>query len=103
MCTPRSPTLHRMIPDTSRTSRERPSLKSSAHKSAAQKFLAFLTSDTGQHILATSESFEYPIHPGVAANHELPPLSTLQPTSFTPAELGTGLEAKQLLIEAGLA
>jgi iron(III) transport system substrate-binding protein len=78
-------------------------VKSSAHKAAAEKFLAFLTSDTGQHILATSESFEYPIHPGVAANHELPPLSTLQPTSFTPAELGTGLEAKQLLIEAGLA
>ena len=40
---------------------------------------------------------EYPLAPGVAANSELPPLSTLKPNSFTPAELGTGLDAKNLL------
>jgi iron(III) transport system substrate-binding protein len=51
---------------------------------------------------ANSESFEYPIHQGVAANPDLTPLSQLQPTSFTPAELGTGLDAKKLLQEAGL-
>ncbi|MBV9010831.1 MAG: extracellular solute-binding protein [Pseudonocardiales bacterium] len=77
-------------------------LKSSTHQAAAQKFLAFLTSDAGQSIIVHSESFEYPIHPGVAANPELPPLSHLQPTSFTPAELGTGLDAKTLLQQAGL-
>jgi hypothetical protein len=38
----------------------------------------------------------------VAANPELTPLDQLQPASFTPAELGTGLDAKQLLQEAGL-
>jgi iron(III) transport system substrate-binding protein len=77
-------------------------LKSSTHKAAAQKFLQFITSVAGQRVLAAGESFEYPIHPGVAANPELVPLDTLQPSSFTPAELGTGLDAKKLLQEAGL-
>jgi iron(III) transport system substrate-binding protein len=77
-------------------------LKSSTHKAAAQKFLAFITSAAGQRVLAAGESYEYPIHPGVAANPELIPLDTLQPASFTPAELGTGLDAKKLLQEAGL-
>jgi iron(III) transport system substrate-binding protein len=53
-------------------------------------------------VLADGDSFEYPLHKGVAANPELPPLDKLQPTSFTPAELGTGLDAKMLLEEAGL-
>jgi iron(III) transport system substrate-binding protein len=77
-------------------------LKSSTHKAAAQKFLAFVTSVAGQRVLAAGESFEYPIHPGVAANPALIPLDQLHPSSFTPAELGTGLDAKKLLQEAGL-
>jgi iron(III) transport system substrate-binding protein len=77
-------------------------LKSSQHKAAAQKFLAFLTSDAGQKVLAAGDSFEYPIHPGVAANSELVPSDHLQPSSFTPAELGTGLDAKKLMQESGL-
>ncbi len=77
-------------------------LAASKHQAAAQKFLAFLTSEAGQKILATSASYEYPIRPGVAANPELTPLSQLQPNSFTPADLGTGNDAKELLQEAGL-
>ncbi len=77
-------------------------LRSSTHQAAAQKFLAFLTSDAGQRVLAAGDSFEYPIHPGVAANAALTPLDELQPSAFTPAELGTGLDAKKLLQEAGL-
>ena len=50
-------------------------LKSSKHQAAAQKLLDFMTSDAGRSVLAHSESFEYPIHPGVAANAELTPLS----------------------------
>jgi len=69
-------------------------LKSSHHQAAAQAFLSFMTSEAGQNVLAHSESFESPIHPGVAANPELTPLSQLRPTPFTPAELGTGLDAK---------
>jgi iron(III) transport system substrate-binding protein len=77
-------------------------LKSSEHKAAAQQFVKFLTSKQGQEVLAKGTSYEYPLHPGVAANPELTPLEQLQPTDFTPAELGTGLNAKQLLEEAGL-
>jgi iron(III) transport system substrate-binding protein len=77
-------------------------LKSSKHQAAAQAFLNFMTSVSGQTVLAHGESFEYPLHVGVAANPQMPPLDTLKPTSFTPAELGTGLEAKTLLQEAGL-
>ena len=77
-------------------------LKSSKHQAAAQKLMSFMTSPAGQRVLAQSDSFEYPIHPGVAASPELTPLSRLQPSSFTPAELGKGLDAKSLLEEAGL-
>jgi iron(III) transport system substrate-binding protein len=77
-------------------------LKSSTHQGAAQAFLAFLVSKAGQTILAHSESFEYPIHPGVEANSQLPALSTLHPNGYTPAELGTGLEAKTLMQQVGL-
>jgi iron(III) transport system substrate-binding protein len=77
-------------------------LRSSKHQAEAQKLLSFLTSAAGQKVLAAGESFEYPIRPGVAANPELRPLSSLRPSSFTPAELGTGLDAKQLMQEAGL-
>jgi iron(III) transport system substrate-binding protein len=77
-------------------------LKSSKHKAAAEKLVEFMTSAAGQKVLAEGDSFEYPIHPGVAANAQLTPLSKLQPTAFTPAELGSGLNAKELLEEAGL-
>lgn len=77
-------------------------LKSSKHKVAAQKLIEFMTSAAGQKVLAESDSFEYPIRPGVQASPELTPLDKLQPTSFSPAELGTGLDAKTLLEEAGL-
>jgi iron(III) transport system substrate-binding protein len=77
-------------------------LKTSKHQAADQEFLKFLTSRTGQEVLTHSNSFEYPIRPGVAANPELTPLSRLQPVDFTPAELGTGLNAKELLEESGL-
>lgn len=77
-------------------------LKSSDHQAAAQKFLQFITSVAGQTVLAHGESFEYPIKAGVAANSEMPPLSSLHPTDFTPADLGTGENAQALLQEAGL-
>jgi iron(III) transport system substrate-binding protein len=77
-------------------------LKTSKHQAADQEFLRFLTSQAGQEVLAHSNSFEYPIRAGVAANPQLTPLSRLQPTNFTPAQLGTGLNAKELLEESGL-
>jgi iron(III) transport system substrate-binding protein len=77
-------------------------LKSSKHLAAAQKFVAFLTSAAGQTILAHSDSFEYPIGAHVAANPELPAFASLQPNSFSVADLGTGDDAKTLLQEAQL-
>ena len=77
-------------------------LKSSQHPAAAQRFLAFMTSPAGQKVIAASDSFEYPLHPGIKPNPALPPISTWKPNSFNPAELGTGLNAKTLLQEAGL-
>ena len=77
-------------------------LKSSKHAAAAEAFVNFLTSKAGQQVLAHGDSFEYPIRPGVAADSELTPLAKLKPTAYTPAELGSGLEAKQLLQAAGL-
>ncbi|HWF42131.1 MAG TPA: extracellular solute-binding protein [Acidothermaceae bacterium] len=77
-------------------------LKSSKHLAAAQKFVAFITSAAGQTILANSDSFEYPIGDHVAASPELPPFSSLQPSSFSVADLGTGEDAKTLLQEAQL-
>lgn len=77
-------------------------LKSSAHQSAAQKFVAFLTSHAGQATIARGESFEYPLAAGVAANPAVTPLTQLSPSGFTAAEFGTGEEAKKLLQEAQL-
>ena len=77
-------------------------LKSSKHQAAAAQFLAFLTGQAGQTVLAKSDSFEYPLHAGVAANSVLMPLAQVQASTFSPADLGTGLDAKTLLQEAGL-
>jgi len=77
-------------------------LASSKNQAAAQKFLQFLTSQAGQTILATSESFEYPLAAGVAANSQLPPLNTLAPNAFSVADLGTGDDAKALLQQVQL-
>jgi iron(III) transport system substrate-binding protein len=77
-------------------------LKSSAHPSAAQRFVAFLVSHAGQEAIAHSESFEYPLLPGVSPNAAVTPLAQLSPSGFSPAEFGTGAEAKKLLQEAQL-
>ncbi|MGH3631114.1 MAG: extracellular solute-binding protein [Sciscionella sp.] len=77
-------------------------LKSSKHQAAAQQFLDFMTSQPGQSVLESGQSFEYPLNSEVAANSKLPPLSGYQPNSFSPADLGTGENAKTLLQQAGL-
>jgi iron(III) transport system substrate-binding protein len=77
-------------------------LKSAPHPAAAQKFLAFLVSNAGQNVIAHSKSFEYPLASGVAPNPQLPAVSTLKPNSITPAQIGTGTDARDLLRQAGL-
>ena len=77
-------------------------LKSSPHRAAAQKFLAFLVSRTGQETIAHSHSYEYPLRPGVAPAPGLRPFAELQPAPLTPAELGDGAMALALEQKLGL-
>ena len=100
--TRRSPTSPRTTPATCSTSRAPAVLKSSKHKAAAQKFLAFLVSRQGQEIIAHSISFEYPIAAGVTTAAPETPFDQLQPNPITIAELGDGSTAIALLRKAGL-
>jgi iron(III) transport system substrate-binding protein len=80
-------------------------VKSSAHKAAAQKFLAYLVSAAAQEIIASpakSISFEYPIASGVTSQAGETPFGQLQPYPITIAELGTGTAAINLMRQAGL-
>jgi iron(III) transport system substrate-binding protein len=77
-------------------------LKSSKHKAAAQKFLAFLVSKKGQEIIAHSISFEYPIDSGVTTAKDETPFDQLQPNAITVDQLGDGATAVALLHKAGL-
>jgi iron(III) transport system substrate-binding protein len=77
-------------------------LASSTHKTAAQAFLAFLVSRTGQETIAHSHSYEYPLRPGVPPAAGLRPLSDLHAVSLTPAELGDGGAALALEQKLGL-
>src|ERR1700712_2255210 len=47
-------------------------LKSSSHQAAAQAFLAYLVSAPAQTIIATSNSYEYPLRPGISSRAKLP-------------------------------
>lgn len=77
-------------------------LKSSSHQAAAQRFLAFLVSRTGQETIAHSHSYEYPLRPGVAPAPGLRPFAQLKPAPLTPAELGDGSQALALEQRLGL-
>jgi iron(III) transport system substrate-binding protein len=77
-------------------------LKSSTHRAAAQKFLAFMVSVKGQEIIAHSTSFEYPIASGVTTAEPETPFSQLQPCPIDIAQLGTGSRAIALLREEQL-
>jgi iron(III) transport system substrate-binding protein len=77
-------------------------LKSSRHKADAERFLAFLVSRKGQEIIAHSQSFEYPLAPGISPSAPETPFSKLQPNPITIPELGDGARAIALLQKAGL-
>jgi iron(III) transport system substrate-binding protein len=77
-------------------------LKSSDHAQAAQRFVAFLDSHQGQEIIAHSQSWEYPLGTGVAADAVLRPFASLQPAPVSIAQLGDGSAAIALLQQAQL-
>jgi iron(III) transport system substrate-binding protein len=71
------------------------------HPAAAQAFLAYLVSAPAQQIIATSESYEYPLRPGVTSQKGLQPLSSIG-TLASVAELGDGKQALSLLQNVSL-
>jgi iron(III) transport system substrate-binding protein len=77
-------------------------LRSSSHQDDAQALLAFLVSRAGQEGIAHSQSYEYPLRPGVPPAAGLPPFAELKPVSLTPAELGNGRSALVLEQKLGL-
>jgi iron(III) transport system substrate-binding protein len=77
-------------------------LASSKHPRSAQAFLAFLVSQQAQTIIATSESYEYPLLAGVAAPKLVRPMSDFGPPVMSISDLGDGQQALQLLQQVGL-
>ncbi len=77
-------------------------LRSSRHKAAAQRFLAFLVSAKGQEIIAHSISFEYPLASGVTTVQPETPFDELRPNPIDVGELGTGSLAVTLLRDVQL-
>jgi iron(III) transport system substrate-binding protein len=77
-------------------------LTTSKHASAADKFVAYLTSRAGQLIIAHSTSYEYPIASGVTTTQPETPFVDLKPNSITLAQLGTGQSALKLLRDVQL-
>lgn len=77
-------------------------LASSRHKRQARAFLSFLVGQKAQEIIARSDSFEYPLVPGVRPGHHLPPLGSLRPDPIGLARLGDGARAIALMRRASL-
>jgi iron(III) transport system substrate-binding protein len=77
-------------------------LASSSHQAAADKFVAYLVSAAGQHVIGDSLSFEYPIASGVTTSEPEKPFDQLQPDDLSLSSLGDGSTAIALLKQAGL-
>jgi iron(III) transport system substrate-binding protein len=77
-------------------------LKSSSHGKQAQRFLAYLVSAPAQRIVATSESYEYPLGSGVQTARDLRPFAELKPPAISVADLGDGRSALSRLRAVGL-
>ncbi len=76
-------------------------LATSKHQAAAQKWLAYLVSQPAQQIIATSESYEYPLLAGVTDTRLTRALSDTGPI-VAAAELGDGAQAVELMQGVGL-
>jgi iron(III) transport system substrate-binding protein len=77
-------------------------LASSKHQSDAQLLVAFLVSHQGQEIIASGDSFEYPLRPGVTTTAPETPFGALRPDPLSVADLGDGSGAVALLQKAQL-
>lgn len=77
-------------------------LRSSTHRRAAERLVAFLASRRAQEIIAHSNSYEYPIDSGVTNRPPEVPFGQLRPYPIGVGELGTGATAVHLLQQAQL-
>ena len=77
-------------------------LATAKHAALAQSFVAYLVSEPAQQIIATSESWEYPLRPGIKLPAGLTVLPSLTPAPLSTAELGDGTQALELLQQVGL-
>ncbi len=76
-------------------------LASSRHQAAAQAFLTYLVSKPAQQIVATSESYEYPLLAGVADTRLTRSFQQAGPVDSA-ASLGDGKQALALMQNVGL-
>ncbi len=77
-------------------------LRTTDNREAAETFVAFLLSERSQQYFA-SETFEYPLLPGVSANNALPPIGDVPTPEIDLSELATVLDlATDLVTRAGL-
>ena len=75
-------------------------LASSEHKTDAEKFIAYLTSQDGQQVLADSYALEYPLNPAVQLAPPVRPLSELAPPDVNVSDLD-GSTVVDLMTEVG--
>jgi iron(III) transport system substrate-binding protein len=78
-------------------------LATSKHRQLAEQFAAFLVGPVAQRVLAHSYDFEYPARTGIAANPQLPPLSSLSPAALSVVKLGNDQDSATAIQQAGLA
>lgn len=79
-------------------------LKSSQHQAEAQQFLAWLVSpDGGQQVVAAGSAAQFPVVPGVTSDSDLPALADLTFPTVDPTVYADTTEAKDLIIQAGIA
>jgi iron(III) transport system substrate-binding protein len=77
-------------------------LSATNNREAAEAFVAFLLSERSQRYFS-SETFEYPLIPGVPANNALPPIGDVPTPEIDLSELATVLDrATDLVTQAGL-
>ncbi|MDI2591598.1 iron ABC transporter substrate-binding protein [Pseudomonas sp. N3-W] len=78
-------------------------LKTTHNRDASNKFLAYLTSEGAQQLMAQNKvTYEYPLRAGVAPDPLLTPFSQLSPPALDMKALGDDTQAVKLLRQAGL-
>ncbi len=75
-------------------------LASSDTRTDAEAFIAYLTSEDGQQVLADSYALEYPLNPAVQLAPPVPPLGDLDPPDVNVSDLD-GETVVDLMTEAG--